>query len=65
MLTLWVVYAYGGDVLEFISLSLPKPLVERVRRRIQEDGTYPSIASFVAEAVRRRLEELERGEVMG
>ena len=48
--------------MEFISLSLPKPLVERVRRRIQEDGTYPSIASFVAEAVRRRLEEIEKAQ---
>jgi len=43
-------------------VSLPDELVERVEQIIKKRGTYRTIAEFVSEAVRLRLEALERHE---
>lgn len=42
------------------SVSLPEDLVERVEQLIQKLGTYTTVAEFVKEAVRLRLEALEK-----
>jgi Arc/MetJ-type ribon-helix-helix transcriptional regulator len=39
-------------------VNLPSNLVEYIEKIIREKGTYNSIADFVAEAVRLRLEAL-------
>jgi Arc/MetJ-type ribon-helix-helix transcriptional regulator len=41
-------------------VSLPDELVERVEQLIEKLGTYRTIAEFVSEAVRLRLEALEK-----
>jgi len=41
-------------------VSLPDELVERVEQIIKKRGTYRTIAEFVSEAVRLRLEALEK-----
>jgi Arc/MetJ-type ribon-helix-helix transcriptional regulator len=41
-------------------VSLSDELIDRVEQLIKRLGTYPSIAAFVAEAVRLRLEALEK-----
>jgi len=41
-------------------VSLPDELVERVEQLIKKLGTYRTIAEFVSEAVRLRLEALEK-----
>jgi metal-responsive CopG/Arc/MetJ family transcriptional regulator len=41
-------------------VSLPDELVERVEQLIEKLGTYRTIAEFVSEAVRLRLETLEK-----
>ena len=41
-------------------VSLPDELVERVEQLIKNLGTYRTIAEFVSEAVRLRLEALEK-----
>ena len=43
-------------------VTLKQQLVERVKQRIQKTGTYHSVAEFVSEAVRLRLETLEKEE---
>jgi len=43
-------------------VSLPDELVERVEQLIKKLGTYRTIAEFVSEAVRLRLEALEKRE---
>jgi predicted DNA-binding protein len=43
-------------------VSLPDELVERVEQLIKKRGTYRTIAEFVSEAVRLRLETLEKRE---
>ena len=42
------------------SISIPEELVERVEQLIRRLGTYRSVAEFVKEAVRLRLEALEK-----
>jgi Arc/MetJ-type ribon-helix-helix transcriptional regulator len=41
-------------------VSLKEELVERVEQLIQRLGTYKTIAEFVSEAVRLRLEAVEK-----
>jgi len=41
-------------------VSLPDNLVIRVERLIRKSGSYRTIAEFVSEAVRLRLEALEK-----
>jgi len=41
------------------TITLRKDLVERVRKVVNSGMGYRSIADFVAEATRRRLEEVE------
>ena len=48
------------DVLNYRSVSLNAELVDRVERLIHRLGTYRTIAEFVKEAVRLRLEALEK-----
>jgi Arc/MetJ-type ribon-helix-helix transcriptional regulator len=43
-------------------VTLKQQLVERIKQRIQKTGTYHSVAEFVSEAVRLRLETLEKEE---
>jgi Arc/MetJ-type ribon-helix-helix transcriptional regulator len=42
------------------TVSVKEELVNRVERLIRRVGTYHSVAEFVSEAVRWRLEDLER-----
>jgi Arc/MetJ-type ribon-helix-helix transcriptional regulator len=44
------------------SVTLKEELVERVERLIRSVRTYHSVAEFVSEAVRLRVEEVERQE---
>jgi len=41
-------------------VSLPENLVERVKQLIKKLGTYRTVAEFVKEAVRFRIEALEK-----
>ena len=41
-------------------VTLREELVERVKRLIAKVGTYHSVAEFVSEAVRLRIEEIEK-----
>jgi len=41
-------------------VTLREELVERVKRLIAKVGTYHSVAEFVSEAVRLRVEEIEK-----
>jgi len=43
-------------------VSLREELVERVEQLIHRLGTYRTIAEFVSEAVRLRIEEIEKQE---
>ena len=42
------------------SVSLNDELIERVRQLIKQIGTYHSVSEFVSEAVRLRIETLEK-----
>jgi Arc/MetJ-type ribon-helix-helix transcriptional regulator len=42
------------------SVSINDELVDRVRQLIQQIGTYHSVSEFVSEAVRLRIETLEK-----
>ena len=42
------------------SVTLKEELVDRVAKAIRRAGTYHSIAEFVSEAVRLRLETIEK-----
>jgi len=42
------------------SVTLKEELVDRVGQTIRRAGTYHSIAEFVSEAVRLRLETIEK-----
>jgi len=44
----------------FRRVSLPTPLVDAVEDYIKKTKRWRSIADFIAEAVRLRLEELEK-----
>ncbi len=41
-----------------IGISLPKTLVDQIKEAINQHPDYTSVAEFVKDAVRRRLEEL-------
>jgi len=42
-------------------VTLKEELIDRVEQLIRRVGTYHSIAEFVSEAVRLRIEALEKG----
>jgi Arc/MetJ-type ribon-helix-helix transcriptional regulator len=42
------------------SVTLKEELVDRVAKAIRRAGTYHSIAEFISEAVRLRLENIEK-----
>ncbi|MCW4047334.1 MAG: ribbon-helix-helix domain-containing protein [Candidatus Bathyarchaeota archaeon] len=42
------------------SISINDELIDRVRKLIEKIGTYHSVAEFVSEAVRLRIEALEK-----
>ena len=42
------------------SVSLNDELIERIKQLIQKIGTYHSVSEFVSEAVRLRIETLEK-----
>ena len=46
-------------------VSLPEDLVERVKQLIEKLGTYGTVAEFVKEAVRLRIETLEKQQKIG
>jgi Arc/MetJ-type ribon-helix-helix transcriptional regulator len=46
-------------------VTLREELVERVKKLIAKVGTYHSVAEFVSEAVRLRVEEIEKQEKEG
>ncbi len=47
-------------------VSLPKSLTDKIRQMLEEEGVeYNSISSFIQDAVRRRLEELEKIRLVG
>jgi len=46
-------------------VSLPEDLVERVKQLIKKLGTYRTVAEFVKEAVRLRIEALEKQQKTG
>lgn len=45
---------------EYRAISLQTKLVVEVQDFVKDRGTYPSVAAFVSEAVRLRLEELKK-----
>lgn len=47
------------------SVTLKDQLVQRVKQLIQRLGTYHSVAEFVSEAVRLRIEALEKQQKTG
>jgi len=46
-------------------VSLPEDLVKRVKQLIKKLGTYRTVAEFVKEAVRLRIEALEKQQKTG
>lgn len=44
----------------FRSVSIREELVQAVEKAIQEYGVYRSIADFISEAIRLRLEQLSK-----
>ena len=46
-----------------VTAAIPKALAERIEHEVLEQGTYQSLTTFVAEAVRRRLEQLDSARV--
>lgn len=48
-----------GDRRAFRTLSLKAELIEDVESYLKRSRRYRSIADFISEAIRRRLEELE------
>lgn len=44
---------------DYTTVSIPKDVVEKASRILSREG-YQSFAEFVRDAVRRRLEELEK-----
>lgn len=47
---------------EFRSISLKTDLVTEIRRYLKSSKRYRSLAEFVSEAARLRLEELEKAQ---
>lgn len=54
-----------AKVRNYRSVSINDELIERVKQLIQKLGTYHSIAEFVSEAVRLRIETLEKQQKIG
>jgi hypothetical protein len=48
-------------VREFKSVSLSKPLYDLILKFIEEHPEYRSIADFVSESARVRMQELDQG----
>ena len=46
-------------------VSLPEDIVKRVKQLIEKLGTYRTVAEFVKEAVRFRIEALEKQQKRG
>jgi Arc/MetJ-type ribon-helix-helix transcriptional regulator len=46
------------DTRNYGNISLPKPIIQQIKRAIEQHPDYSSISEFVKDAVRRRLEEL-------
>jgi len=44
---------------QWVTTKIPRALADRAKRLIKEESGYPSLLSFVSDAVRRRLEQLE------
>jgi Arc/MetJ-type ribon-helix-helix transcriptional regulator len=42
------------------SVSINSELIERIKQLIEQIGTYHSVSEFVSEAVRLRIETLEK-----
>lgn len=51
----------ADDKAEFRSISLKASLVDEVNNFINRGSRYRSVAEFVSEATRLRLEELQKG----
>lgn len=52
--------------LQYRSVSIPSELIEKARKLIIEQRLgYRSVSEFIIDALRRRIEELERNEVKG
>jgi Arc/MetJ-type ribon-helix-helix transcriptional regulator len=49
-----------GKRLPFTSVSLPKPLMDKVERIVNELKYWPTKASFVREAVLEKLEKYKK-----
>ncbi len=47
-----------GEKASYVTIRLPKSLVEKVDKYILESGEYSSRADFVKEAIRLRLQQL-------
>ena len=45
--------------MRYVTISLRRDLIDRVRKIVEAGIGYRSIADFVSEATRRRLEEIE------
>ena len=55
----------SAKVRNYRSVSINDELIERVKKLIQKLRTYHSIAEFVSEAVRLRIETLEKQQKIG
>lgn len=51
-------------VRNYTTVSIPNYLAERIRR-VHTKAGYQSMSEFVRDAARRRLEEIEGGEIDG
>jgi metal-responsive CopG/Arc/MetJ family transcriptional regulator len=62
MYIVFVGYKWGRKMPtgNYRGVSLKEELVNRIERLIQRLGTYKTIAEFVSEAVRLRIEALEK-----
>ena len=63
--TTQVRYMNTVKVRNYRSVSINDELIERVKQLIQKLRTYHSIAEFVSEAVRLRIETLEKQQKTG
>ena len=44
---------------DWVSSAIPRALADRARKEALPKGEYPSLTAFIADAVRRRLEDLK------
>ena len=55
----------SSQKITYVSISIPEELIERVRQvMVKKRLGYRTVSEFVIEAVRRRIEELEKQEVV-